>query len=182
MPDIILCTQADASDWFSETGLLSRYDDDLGADADAAEVTIGDRLLARACSVVAAHCATRYNTIDFAGTNPPTNTPAFVRHCAAIIFTYFSAGRRNCPVSKMLREEYDRVLEYLKEIQLGRLQLPDLADSYETLPFMTNITIAGAYHTAKVRVLPSISSGAPPDPDGKRKNYQLSSLDSSPFF
>lgn len=181
MPDIVLCTQADAADWISETGLRSRMDDDLGQDYDASESAIADRLIARASGVVAVHLATRYTTVDFAGTNPPTNTPPFVRHCAAIVYTFFSCGRRMCPVSKSLQAEYERVLEYLKEIQLGRLQLPDIADSYETLPFMTNLTIAGASHGVKVRALPAISSGSPPPGESKRKNYTLSNLDQFPF-
>lgn len=179
---IILCTQEDASDWLSETGLVSRYDDDLGQTAGAAEVSKGDRLLARASSVVAVHLSPRYNTIEFAGSSPPTNTPDFVRHCAAVIFTFFSCGRRNQPVSKMLQAEYERVLEYLTLIRDGKLQLPDVADSYEALPFMSNLTIAGAAHSTKVRVLPHISSGAPPDPDGKRKQFQIPSMDAYPFY
>lgn len=171
MADIILCTQDDAKDWLSTDGFVSRLDDDLGQDADASESAIGDRWILRASSIVAVHLAPKYNTIDFSGSNPPTNTPQFVRHCAAVIFTYQLCGRRSLPISKLLREEHERVLKMLGEIRDGFLQLPDVADSFNTLPFVSNVTVYGASPTAKIRVISQISTGGTPPPNSGLKHY-----------
>lgn len=79
-----------------------------------------------------------------------------------------------------MQSEYDRVLDYLKQLRDGKLQLPDVADSYEMLPFLSNLTMIGAAHTAKVRVLPSVSVGQPPAPESGRKHY--TAPNDYPFF
>ena len=178
---LILCIDQDAADWLSVEGVQSRADDDLGADDDAAETAQKDQLILRASGIVAAHLAPRYDVITFGGTNPPTNTPQFVRHLAAIIYTYFLCTRRNMPTSVAVAKEYERALEYLQQLRDGTLMLPEVLDSYEYLPFMTNLTHAGAYAGSKIRALPHISSGAPPSDNSGRKQFQLPAIDSYPF-
>lgn len=182
MSNLILCTQDDASDWLSIAGLESRFEDDLNQTFDTSESDRADRLILRASSVVSSYLAVRYNRAEFAGANPPTSTPMFVRHCTAIVFTYFACARRQNPASGAIKEEYERVLEYLKQIQSGDLQLEGVADSYNSLPFMSNPTVVGAANVTKIRILPTISVGGRPPSESKLKQYEISPLDDRPFF
>ncbi len=167
MPNYILCTREDVSDWWSEDGLIAREDDDRtgGLDIAGTEAARTDRIIARASAIVGVYLAERYSVDQWAGTNPPTNTPASVRHYAAIIAAYYMGIRRNLPTSTELAAEYKLALEQLAGIKAGDFSLPEIPESFENYASVSNYTVDGNYRSSKIRVVRSTSTGSrPPAP------------------
>lgn len=173
---IKLCTIQDVADWWSQEGVDARLDDNRN---DLVSVSPGEadillRIIERGSAVVAMKLSQRYTQDSYAGSGtPPASTPALVSHFAAVVSAYFLGIRRNLPISPHLKEEYERVLKMLDDIVSGVLSIPDLAESFEMTPFLTNYHVDGTYRSAKFRKVDSTSVGKSPTPPIKShpENY-----------
>ena len=159
-----LCTSTDVADWWSVEGVDARLEDDLSGSVESDESLQLTRLIERASAIVAAKLSQRYLQASYAGTNPPTNTPPLVMHFAAVIAAYYLGCRRNLPHSEALLKEYERVLEMMNEIGSGLLSIPEVAESFDTTPFLTNFHLDGRYRSSKFRKVDATSVGGRPAP------------------
>lgn len=159
---IKLCAQSDVEDIWSEEGVEGRFDDGMHGALDATDEARILRFIERASADVSSYLKKRYSLADFAGTSPPTNTPAQVKYWTAVVAAYYSGTRRGLSVPKTLEDQYKWVFETLQKIIDGELDLADVNDSFEHLPCVSNFVIDGRYKNAKVRKIISTSTGARP--------------------
>ena len=169
---ISLCTQADVEDIWSATGVAGRYDDDLSGGVIAAgEILVLNRFIMRASSYVSGRLKDRYKIVDFQGSNPPVDTPISVNWYASIIAAFYSAIRRGIACPQGLADLYKMTLDDLEKIHGGSLSLAEVNESFDTLPFVTNLHVDGNYRSAKLRKIQQISTTSEPTPNSGRKSY-----------
>lgn len=148
--------------YWSQYGVDVRLDDGANGEVSAAEEARLDVIIAQASAFVGSWLSRRYAVEDIGGANPPTTTPESVAFMTSVVVCYYLGRRRDNPVSEALAEDYRMVLDWLKSIADGQGGLIDLVESTNGLPFMSNLTINGAYPRSTVRVVTATSVGGAP--------------------
>lgn len=80
------------------------------------------------------------------------------RHATWIALTLLCRRRAN-PVPDSILERYEEVLEDLRNVKMGVIQIPRLPTRSDMTPAMSNLRVDDRYYSRKLRVNPSISAG-----------------------
>lgn len=80
---------------------------------------------------------------------------------ATIIAAKFLCERRAQGCPKSLRSEYDEVIEELKMVQAGQLQLEDAGTRGVDWPSISNLSVNPSYDYNRARVEPNLSEATP---------------------
>lgn len=132
----------------SEIGAQLRLRDLTGS--DSADYVV--EMTAEATDIVNQYVLGIYDEEDLANSR-------WVRSRATWIGCRLVCLRRAQPVPKALIERYQEVLEDLKMVRRGEIQIPRLGTSSNMLPAMSNLRVDDRYYSRKIRVNPSISAG-----------------------
>lgn len=168
---MMLCSAEDVADWFAAVGVKSRFDDVNAGSAVAittGEEEMRDRMIAKSSAIIAARLGVRFTTLNFAGSNPPTNTPDLIRYIATVFACRYISSRRNLPINGELVRLYDEAKGYLDALVAGEMVIPGVGESLDFAGFVSNLTVDGSYPNAKIRRVPSISTYGEPNPATRR--------------
>lgn len=164
MPLTTYCTEAEVKWIWSEVGVLRRADDD---DDDTAEAGVVDKSIEVATTKVNKYLLKRYTVAILSAST-------WVKWATAYIAAYQLGIRRGNPVPKTLEDEYKSYLDELQAIQDG--SQPLVADDgaaqekHDSVPSVTNYTVDGRFSRAKIRRVPSTSTGGNQSPGLKQYN------------
>jgi phage gp36-like protein len=125
------CTKADIEAIWPPASLLASVDDDASGTLSATEDGYITRAIERAAGHINSRLAVRYELADLAAS-------AWCRDANAAIAAYFLANRRGAAVPAHLQQQYDAYLATLGEIAAGRLRVPDVGESHDHAPSVTN--------------------------------------------
>jgi len=84
-------------------------------------------------------------------------TSSWVRRNATWLGCYLVSQRRGDPGKYHSRAE--EIVAMLEQVSLGRKQVPRLPTKADLTPSLSNYTVDDRFHLAKIRVIPSISTG-----------------------
>jgi hypothetical protein len=141
-------SQDEIENQLSEIGVQLRLRDLTGIDS-ANYIT---RLVGEATDVVNQYVMGFYDEDVLANS-------LWVRAHATWIACVLICRRRGQPVPKSLIEQYNEVIEDLKAVRRGEIQIPRLPTSSNMLPAMSNLRVDDRFYSRKIRVNPSISAG-----------------------
>ena len=125
------CTKADIEAIWPPASLLASVDDDTSGTLSATEEGYITRAIERAAGHINSRLAVRYEPADLAAS-------AWCRDANAAIAAFFLANRRGTAVPAHLQQQYDAYLATLEEIAAGRLRVPDVGESHDHGPSVTN--------------------------------------------
>lgn len=156
-PTTVYCTEADVDMLLSTSGTLSRADDDDTGHRTATE----SGYVTKAIAWATGRCNLYLTAYPF---NQLANSYLVNQYCA-IIAAYILSCRRGDPVAGSLADLYEEVMEDLKGIKAGNLQLPDVGLRSGAWPAWSNVTVTVLDTIRRVRVQRPISEkrGGPPD-------------------
>lgn len=141
----------------SVTALTTQINSGAKARDSGVNVATGARLLVGArkgTSEVKLWCNKRYDDSQL-------RLSGSVLDWATIIAAKFLSTRRAQSCPKSLKADYDEVVERLKMVNRGDLDIEDIGTRGTDWPTITNITVNPAYEVARARVQPNISEGTP---------------------
>lgn len=150
---VTYCEQADIEDVISIEGLLFRVDDD---DDGQAETGLAGRAINKATDRVNLYLSGKYLPADLATSDYITDATSYLATC-------WICARRGNPVPESLASRCAEIIEELKLIAKGTLNLTDLVQRTNQLPALSNLKWDGRFRAAKVRVQKSISTGGESD-------------------
>lgn len=119
------CSQADVQARLSAEGVRLRLDDDPTAIADVLE---------NAAIEINERAQTRYPVAALVQSN-------WVNKKARDIAAFFLCLRRNNPVTKSVQFLYEAAIAALDKVQMGRLNIPDIAEGKASAPVLSNQTV-----------------------------------------
>lgn len=123
MAQTTYCAIADIQNILSADGVTYRTD-------DSPPDTYGD-VIDAASAVIDEHC--------FIWVLPATlATNEWVKHRAAEVASYYLCERRGNPVPPGVAQRYERAMERLELVRLGRLQIPNCAVRKTQVPVLSN--------------------------------------------
>lgn len=125
------CTKADIEAIWPPASLLASVDDDVSGTLSATEEGYITRAIERAAGHMNTRLAVRYDLADLAASD-------WCRDANAAIAAFFLANRRGVAVPAHLQQQYDAYEASLNEIAAGRQRVPDVADSHDHAPSVTN--------------------------------------------
>lgn len=128
------CTSSDIEAIWPPDSLLASVDDDGSGTLSATESGYIDRAIERAANFINARLELRYSLADLA-----TNT--WCRDANAAIAAYWLATRRGSAAPAQLQQQYDAYVAAVADIAAGKLKVPEAAESYDTMPGVTNFEI-----------------------------------------
>ena len=149
------CTRADVEAVWSPAAVIRSVDDDQDGELSAAEEAYITRALERAANRINACLEVRYTLADLVD-----NT--WCRDTNAALATYLLATRRGNPAPDQIQEQYEGYLADLAEIRAGRLKVPQVEESHETIPTVTNFDTQLRARRTKVRRVNETSTGSAP--------------------
>lgn len=160
----LYCSEADVEWVWSELGVLRRADDDDDEEAEAGYVS---NAIEVATTKVNKYLLKRYTVAAIAAST-------WAKWATAYIAAYQLGIRRGNSVPQTLADEYERYIEDLKAIESGANSLPAddglAAEQFDNSPSVTNYTVDGRYARAKIRRVPSTSTGGNQSPGLKQNN------------
>lgn len=156
------CTKSDIESLWTPALLLASVDDDASGTLSPTEVGYITAAIERAAGRMNAYLEQRYKLADLAGN-------AWCRDANAAIAAYLLSIRRGTSAPAPFQLQYDALMSDLYEISRGLLCVPDVPQSLETIPIVSNFRIDPRHSRAKVRRVSEISSGSPPG--GSRKSF-----------
>jgi len=156
------CTQTDVEAIWSAAAVLRSVDDDQDGSASALEQTCVTGAIERAANKMNATLETRYTLSELAGN-------AWCRDANAAMAAYELATRRGNPAPEQIAQHRDNYLADLEEIRAGRLKVPQVSESCETIPTVTNFDTELRASRTKVRRVGQTSTGS--SPPGGRKSH-----------
>ena len=154
------CVKADVEAIWSATAVLRWADDDQDGALSPTEEGYVTRAIEQAANKINASLETRYSLADL-------NENAWCRDANAIVAAYLLATRRGNPAPKHVGRQYEDTLADLNEIRAGRLKVPQVPESLENTPTVTNFDTQLGAPRAKVRRVGETSTGSPP-PSGRK--------------
>ena len=128
------CTKSDLEAIWPPADLLASVDDDTSGTLSATEESYIDRAIERAANFLNARLETRYRLTDLT-----TNT--WCRDANAALAAYWLSTRRGDPAPAQLQQQYDAYLATLAEIAVGRMKVPQAAESFDMTPTVTNFNV-----------------------------------------
>lgn len=148
------CDQSDVEFIWSSFGVLVRLDDDAGGSADSG---VMDWWLEKAAGDVRKCLQPRYSEAVLSDND-------WVTKCTAHFAARGIALRRGNGIPEGLQAECDQYRKDLEKMQQGLMHLPadaggPEAPALDNLPSVSNMVIDGRYKRAKVRRIPSTSTG-----------------------
>ncbi len=146
------CTSADVQAIISIEAALSFSDDNESGDNSATELTYITFCIERAASVIDAYLVKRYALDDL-------TSSTFLKFCNAIMAAKYLTTRRLEGVATSIMEDYDEFIGLLKDIGQGLKDIPDVIDSFNHLPTVTNYWVQFTKGVTPVRVVDSESTG-----------------------
>lgn len=132
----------------SETGVQSRTRDLAGSDNPNYWI----ELIAEATDTINQWVGDYYDEADMADSR-------WVRARASWIALTLLCRRRGNPVPASILDRYEEIMEDLRLVRYGLVQIPRLPTRAGLLPTMSNIRIDDRFYSRKIRVNPSISVG-----------------------
>lgn len=160
---LLFATRSDVDAIWSIDGVDGRMDDDGDSSLNTTEEDRIDVFIERASIKVGTLLRSRLSVSVINGWNP-TTAPNSVRYATAVIASCFISLRRGNPVPIELKNWCDEVVESLKD---GPLPI-DIAEEFNTTPFVSNLTVDLRFPNAKVRVIESTSTDPKPGEGIKR--------------
>lgn len=132
----------------SSTGVSLRVSDLTGAEKTTYWVEVTEE----ATDIINQYC-TNYEASDLADSR-------WVRSRATWIGLVLLCRRRANPVPGSVMERYNEIMDELRLILAGILQIPRLAVMYESTPSLSNQRVDDRWRSSKLRTNPNISVGA----------------------
>lgn len=161
----VYCTRTEVEAILSSAGVMARLDD--GTSNSAAQAVA---VIEQASETVNIHCCRRYAVAALA-------TSPWVKWATATIAARNACRRRANPVPGAIEQDYDEVMEKLKQILSAQLDLPNIAPAHDETPAVSNYTIDSRFHRSKIRRVWATSTGGSQDDTRKQNN----SIDIGPF-
>lgn len=128
------CTQSDLEAIWPPADLIASVDDDTSGTLSPTEEGYITRAIERAANHINSRLAVRYELADLAAST-------WCRDANAAIAAYWLANRRGAAVPPYLTQFYEAYMETLDEIAAGRLRVPDVGESHDNAPSVTNFAI-----------------------------------------
>lgn len=155
------CDQDDIEDVLSDYGVLAIVDDDEGGSNSAAELTRVTAAIERAAGRMNQYLETRYTLSDLASND-------WCKYCNADLAAYYLTMRRGHAAPQGLEQvAADRINE-LQQIQLGNQRVPEVANSFETIPTVSNFQVRRGDCDGPIMVDGEHSTGSAPVGSRKR--------------
>jgi hypothetical protein len=114
--------------------------------------------LIKGCSygtaAVKRYCCSRYNDSNLA-------TCWSANYWATVEGSLWVATRRGQPPPKSIRMAHEEVMDELKAVRYGSLNLEDIGTRNSGWPFITSVSVDISYDYRKIRVEPQLSEGTP---------------------
>src|SRR6478672_8658897 len=128
------CTQADIEAIWPPADLLASVDDDTSGTLSATESGYITRAIERAANFINARLEMRYRLSDLASS-------AWCRDANAAIAAFWLSTRRGASAPAQLQQQYDAYLAALADIAAGKLKVPEVRESFNDVPGVTNYAI-----------------------------------------
>jgi len=146
------CTAADIQAIISIEGHDAWADDDESGSLSATETGYVTFQIDRAASVIDAYLVKRYDLSDLTGSN-------FLRFANAVMASKYVMSRRGEAPPEGLMADYDEFIQLLIDIKDNTKDLPDVIDSFNHLPTVTNFWTQLYSAANPVRVIDEESTG-----------------------
>lgn len=168
----VYCTREDIDDIWSDVGVNFRAADGSEEPDFLEKDGLIVRIIRQATDRVNYYTLQRYSAAVLAASD-------FITEATAIIAAYKLGMRRGNPVPQSLYDRYIEVMEELKGIKSGVVQLPGSAEKFATYPTLSNLRWDGRYRENKIRVRNLSSTGKPPTggPTQNKEEYSGGGLD-----
>jgi hypothetical protein len=128
------CTQTDIEAIWPAASLLVSVDDDASGTLSPTETGYIDRAIERAANFMNARLELRYRLSDLAAST-------WCRDVNAAIAAYWLATRQGTAAPAQLQQQFDAYGAQLADIAAGKAKVPEVAESYDTMPSVTNFEI-----------------------------------------
>jgi phage gp36-like protein len=155
MSTITYCDRADLEAVWSAAAIARAVDDDEDGALSASEEGFIATAIERAANLMNALLAVRYQLADLAGND-------WCRDVNAVIAVYCLATRRGNKAPDEIARQYESMMEDLRQIEAGRMRVPQASESLETTPTVSNFDTNLAAPRAKVRRVDQTSTGSQP--------------------
>jgi len=149
------CTRADIEAIWSAAAVLRAADDDQDGALSSGEEDVIASVIERAANRMNASLEVRYALIDLAGNG-------WCRDANAAMAAYLLATRRGNAAPEHIQGIHEAYLADLDQIRTGRLKVPEVAESQETIPTVTNFDTDLRAERSKVRRVGETSTGSHP--------------------
>lgn len=156
------CVQSDVEAVLSEFGLSARVDDDRDDTIGTTEALIVTAMIRQAAGRMNSRLQKRYKLSDLVDNDWCKDTNAWI---AARNFTLRRGGAPPTGLETMVQELFSE----LDSIRDNDADVPDISESFEAIPTVSNFTVEPFRRHAKVRVIERISTGE--KPAGNRKRF-----------
>jgi phage gp36-like protein len=128
------CTKADIEEIWPAAELLASVDDDASGTLSPAEEAHITRAIERAANVINARLEVHYRLTELEGN-------AWCRDANAAIAAYWLATRQGEAAPAHLTQQYDAYISALSEIAAGRMTVPQIVETFDVTPGVTNFEI-----------------------------------------
>jgi phage gp36-like protein len=125
------CTKTDIEAIWPPASLLASVDDDASGTLSATEDGYITRAIERAANFINSRLESRYRLADLAA-----NT--WCRDANAAIAAYWLSNRRGAAVPAHLQQQYDAYIAAVADIALGKMKVPEVAESFDMTPEVVN--------------------------------------------
>lgn len=125
------CVKSDIEAIWPGAALLASVDDDSTGTLSATEEGYITRAIERGANFLNARLELRYLLADLAGN-------AWCRDANAALAAYWLSTRKGSAAPAQLQQQYEAYVAALVEIALGKMKVPEVRESFETGPGVTN--------------------------------------------
>lgn len=139
-PTFLFCSEDDLKAYLSETGFMSRTDDNNNATnvGDTLELAAIERALNFATLEVCKYIQRRYLPAQLANSE-------LIRYFATLFGCAYLCRRRGNAVPESLAEELDLIISQLEDIRDGKLDVPDISERAPRGPLIVNLRADARY-------------------------------------
>ena len=149
------CTRADLESVWNPAAVLAAADDDSSGTLSTNEEAHIARAIERGAGTMNAVLEVRYDLADLVGNG-------WCRDCNAALAAYLLATRGGDAAPHAIATEFDRYLDDLAHIRDGNMQVPEVLESDQHGPTVSNFRVDLRQRRAKVRRVSETSSGSSP--------------------
>ncbi len=158
------CTQSDIEAIWSAAAVARSVDDDQDGSLSATELGYITQAIERAANKINSYLEMRYSLADLADN-------AWCRDANAAVAAHLLATRRGNRAPDDIQQLLSGYLADLDAIRDGRLKVPQIEESQDAAPTVTNFDTDLHARRSKVRRVEQTSTGSPP-PAG-RKSFPI---------
>jgi len=155
------CTTDDVRSLISIEGALAYSDDDESGANSAAELAYITAAIEWGASQIDFYLVRRYDLDDVTSSN-------FLKFVNVVFAARNLAVRRFQGIHESIGTLYDEAVEMLRDIKANRSDIPDVIESYNHLPTVTNYWTQFWSSSTPIRVVDGESTGSA-DWDGQKK-------------